>query len=88
MFLASRANNKIIEFSGTLGKIREIDTSAFLQAPVGVAFGPNGHLYLTSDTQDKVVEIDSTGASVAPDPAPAPYRCQRGSRSDPKEIYL
>lgn len=64
LFVASRNNNKIVEFDESLAKVREIDVSGFAVHPYFLAFGPNGNLFFTSEGTDKVVQMNLNGVKV------------------------
>lgn len=60
LIVLDRAGNRIYEFDSSLQTVRVVNVGAQLDAPLAGSFGPNGHLFVSSDLADKVVEFDST----------------------------
>lgn len=54
----------IFEFNSAGTFVRKLPTGAILDVPISATFGPNGHLFVGSDSNDRIVEFDNSFAFV------------------------
>jgi hypothetical protein len=60
LFVANFGGNSVVEFNETGTQVRVIPTGNSTK-PWGIAFGPNGHMYVTCTSLDAVREFDGAG---------------------------
>src|SRR5262245_25331758 len=63
LFAVDRQGNRVYEFDEAGAYVRLVGSN--LSKPWGLAFGPNGHLYVACESSNCVNEFDSFGALVA-----------------------
>jgi sugar lactone lactonase YvrE len=76
LLVADRATDRIIGFDPTTGAQTRVLVSSGLSGPSGLAFGPDGFLYVTNINTATVVKVDPATGAVSPyvtlDPAFGP----------------
>lgn len=77
LFVASRNSDVVIRYDGSGGLIGTFANSGGLDNPVGVTFGPDGHLYVVSANTNQVLRYDGAtgtflGVVVGPPALDAP----------------
>lgn len=65
LFVGSCYTHEVFRYDGLTGEAQGTFASSGMSGPRGIAFGPNGNLYVASPGNDSVVEYDgSTGAFI------------------------
>jgi streptogramin lyase len=64
LLAVSNSSDEIVEYDATGARLRAFGSGAGLVNPYGAAFGPNGHLYVASYNNDKLLELSAAGTVV------------------------
>src|SRR5688572_2070988 len=64
LFVSSFATETVVELSPGAVKAGELQDSSEPIGPMGIAFGPDGRLYVSADHRNRVLVFDASGTIV------------------------